>query len=136
MTITPAKIADFVIWLASPPWQPDRQAVEIYLKPTEEQVKMLYGAWKALSILERLAGNSDAREADIGRARDLFERMVAQCAYENRPKPDATVDINTEDLPALQSAATYLVEFQLRKEIEDADDKRRTANRGTYRGKS
>lgn len=134
MTVTPKAIAEFVCWLAEPSSQEGKVVVDIYLRPTAEQVTMVYGALKALTILGGLASNSDARDADIERCRALFERMLGQCAYENRPKPDATIDINNEDLPALRKAADYLIEFQLRKEIEDEADKRRTANRGTYRG--
>lgn len=135
MSVTPKKIADFVTWLARPSTQPGKVVIEIYIRPTDEQVTMVYGALKALTILGGLASNSDARDADIERCRVLFERMLGQCAYENRPKPDATIDVNTEDLPALRKAADYLIEFQLRKEMEDEADKRRTANRGMTRGR-
>ena len=134
MTVTPTTICDFVTWLAAPPREKDRVVIDIYLKPTAEQVTLLYGAWKALTILEKLATNSDARSEAIGQSRALFERLLGQCAYEKKPKPDATIDINTEDLPALRRAAIYLTEFQLRKQMEDGDDARRSANRGTYRG--
>lgn len=136
MSVTPKTIAEFVIWLAAPPSQEGKAVIDIYLKPTAEQVTLLYGAWKALTILEKLASNSDARTEAIGQSRALFERLLAQCAYEKKPKPDATIDINNEDLPALRQAAHYLIEFQLRKQIEDADDARRSANRGSYRGRT
>jgi hypothetical protein len=134
MTVTPKIIADFVCWLAEPPTQEGKVAIDIYLKPTAEQVTLLYGAWKALTIMEKLAGNSDDREEAIGQSRALFERLLGQCAYEKKPKPDATIDINTEDLPALRRAAVYLTEFQFRKLMEDEADARRSANRGNYKG--
>lgn len=122
MSVTTEDIRDFVIWLAAPPWQADKMAIGIHLRPTEEQVTLIYGARKALQIMERLPRNSDSRSADIAECRALFDRMLGQCAYENRPKPNAEVDINREDLPALGRAATYLVEFAILKAEEKARD--------------
>lgn len=123
MSVTTDDIRDFVLWLAAPPWQEDKEANWIKLLPTAEQVTMIYGARKALQIMERLPRNSDARAEDIANCRALFDRMLGQCAYENRPKPNAEVDINREDLPSLGRAATYLVEFAILK----ADEAKRDA---------
>ena len=125
MSITTEDIRDFVLWLASPPWLEDREINWINLKPTEEQVKLIYGARKALQIMERLPRNSDERSEDIAKSRALFDRMLGQCAYENRPKPDAEVDIERSDLPALGRAATYLVEFTILKADEAAKESAR-----------
>lgn len=138
MTVTPEAIADFICWLAAPPWQEDKVAVDVHLRPTAEQVTMIYGARKALQIMERLPRNSDTREADIAACGALFDRMLGQCAYENRPKPNAEVDINTEDIPVLGRAATYLVEFSILKDDEAKKkasfNKQKYADRGRDKG--
>lgn len=138
MTVTPEAIAELIVWLAAPPWQEDREANWVKLLPTAEQVTMIYGARKALQIMAKLPRNSDARAEDIESCRALFDRMLGQCAYENRPKPNAEVDISREDLPALGRAATYLVEFSILKADEAKKEasfrKQRYAERGKDRG--
>lgn len=118
MSITPEQIADFIVWLAAPPWQKDKEANWVKLLPTADQVTMIYGARKALQIMARLPRNSDARAEDIEACGVLFDRMLGQCAYENRPKPNAEVDLEKDDLPVLSRAATYLVEFAILKADE------------------
>lgn len=132
MKITTEHIRDFVLWLAAPPlegvWSDDepREIESIHLRPTDEQITMLYAARKALLIMEGVRTNSVERAEDIAACRALFDRMLGQCAYENRPKPNAEVDINKEDIPALGRAATHLVEFAILKKIEALEAERRS----------
>jgi hypothetical protein len=138
MSVTTQAIADFVCWLSAPSWQKDKVVIGLSLRPTNEQVTLIYGARKALQIMERLPRNSERRTRAIGECRALFDRILGQCAYQDRPKPNAQVDISREELPALSQAASLLIEFNILK-VDEANrmasqNKQRWADRGQGRG--
>lgn len=134
MTVTAETIANFVCRLAYAPEREGLVVTAAWFALTEEQVTMLYGARKALGIMEGLANNSVKRDGELAACREVIEQLLEQCAEGNKPKPDPQISVRREQIDALGRAATYLIEFQLRKQMEDEADKRHQANRGKYRG--